>query len=146
MFFQKKFFSKKEVAEIHQAIHDAELNTSGEIRVHIEDHAKGDAITKATEIFAKLEMNKTELKNGVLFYLAVKDRTFAIIGDEGIDKKVPSHFWDEIKNNMTISFKKGEFVSGLCKGIEEAGRQLKTHFPYSKDDKNELPNEISFGN
>jgi uncharacterized membrane protein len=91
-------------------------------------------------------MHKTELRNGVLFYLAVTDKKFAILGDKGINEKVPENFWDNIKELMLDHFKKQQFTEGLCKGIEMAGEKLKTHFPLQSNDKNELTNEISIGN
>jgi uncharacterized membrane protein len=89
-------------------------------------------------------MHKTAERNGVLFYLALKDRKFAIIGDEGINNKVPVDFWDGIKEEMKMHFSDGNFTEGLSKAIDQAGKQLKTHFPYRQDDKNELSDEISF--
>jgi uncharacterized membrane protein len=89
-------------------------------------------------------MYKTALRNGVLFYFAVKDRKFAIIGDAGIHAKVPEGFWDKIKELMLKDFIEGKFTEGLSEGILLAGEQLKTHFPHQKDDVNELPDEISF--
>ena len=91
-------------------------------------------------------MHKTQARNGVLFYLAVRDRKFAIIGDEGIHKVVPENFWDAIKEQMLSQFKQGDFTSGLTQGIISAGEQLKKYFPYQKDDVNELSDELSFGN
>ncbi|MBN1599872.1 MAG: TPM domain-containing protein [Bacteroidales bacterium] len=141
----KKIFNDEAKAKITGAVKEAELNTSGEIRVHVENRCKIDVLDQASYIFKKLEMHKTELRNGVLFYLAVEDRKFAILGDAGINAKVPDNFWDEIKNVMSEHFKKGEFVQGLSKGIKMAGEQLKKHFPYQKDDINELSDEISLG-
>ena len=141
----KSIFSKETNAGIVSAIKEAEMNTSGEIRLHIEDKCKIDVLDQAAFIFKKLEMHKTDLRNGVLFYLAVSDRKFAILGDAGINAKVPDNFWDEIKDIMTIHFKNGEFVDGLTKGITMAGEQLKKHFPHQSDDVNELSDEISFG-
>lgn len=123
----------------------AELDTSGEIRVHIELHCEGDVLDRAAYIFKKLEMHKTKLRNGVLFYLALDDRKFAILGDVGINMKVPANFWDEIKEKMLGYLKAGNIAEGLSDGISMAGRQLKVHFPYKKDDVNELNDEISFG-
>jgi uncharacterized membrane protein len=91
-------------------------------------------------------MHKTKLRNGVLFYLAVKDRKFAILGDAGINAKVPEGFWDNIKDTMLNHFKNGEFARGLSEGIKMTGEQLKKHFPWKSDDVNELSDEISFGN
>ena len=95
--------------------------------------------------FEKLEMQKTEQRNGVLFYLAVKDQKFAILGDAGINALTPEDFWDTIKEKMMASFKEGAFAIGLKEGILMAGEALKSHFPYQDDDVNELSDEISFG-
>jgi uncharacterized membrane protein len=138
------FFTKEQQAQILSAIKTAEEETSGEIRVHIETSFKGDVLDRAAWVFKKLGMYKTALRNGVLFYLAVKDRKFAIIGDAGIHAKVPEGFWDKIKELMLKDFKEGKFTEGLSEGILHAGEQLKTHFPHQKDDVNELPDEISF--
>lgn len=138
-------FSEENNAQIVSSIKEAELNTSGEIRLHIDARCKIDVLDQAAFIFEKLEMHKTEERNGVLFYLAFKDRKFAILGDAGINGKVTENFWDEIKDIMGSHFSKGEFVDGLSIGIKLAGEQLKKYFPYQSDDINELSDEISFG-
>ena len=130
---------------ILQAIHDAELMTSGEIRVHVESHCSAHPIDRATEVFFQLGMQKTDLQNGVLVYLAIKDRKFSIIGDKGIDAKVPAEFWETIRDEMRAHLKKDEFGAGLAHGVKRTGEVLKTYFPYEKGDVNELSNEISFG-
>lgn len=141
----QKYFSEENKLQITNAIRVAETNTSGEIRVHIEKHCKEDVLDRAAYIFEKLEMHKTQLRNGVLFYLAIADHKFAILGDAGINQKVPENFWEEIKEEMTASFKEGKFTEGLSTGIKKAGEQLKQHFPWQEDDVNELSDEISFG-
>jgi len=141
----KDFLSNEDKKRIVDAIKEAELNTSGEIRVHIESHCKSNVLDRAAYIFEKLKMHKTALRNGVLFYLAYKDRKFAILGDAGINAKVPDNFWDEIKDKMAEKFKEGKFAEGLAKGIIESGNQLKKHFPHKADDVNELSDDISFG-
>ncbi|MBN1984928.1 MAG: TPM domain-containing protein [Prolixibacteraceae bacterium] len=140
-----KYFTEENKLQISNAIRVAEINTSGEIRVHIEKHCKGDVLDRAAYIFDKLEMQKTKLRNGVLFYLALEDRKFAILGDAGINQKVPANFWEEITNEAIKAFKEGKFSEGLANGIVKAGEQLKTHFPYQENDINELSDEISFG-
>jgi uncharacterized membrane protein len=140
----ENFFSAEEKQSLLDAIAQAELNTSGEIRLHMEGNCKIDVLDRAAYIFEKLEMNKTEQRNGVLFYLAVHDRKFAILGDAGINKLVPLNFWDVIKETMLSYFKEGKFVDGLSKGILMAGEQLKANFPFQKEDVNELSDEISF--
>ena len=140
----ENFFSKEEKKQITDAIAEAELNTSGEIRLHMEGHCKIDVLDRAAYIFEKLNMHETAQRNGVLFYLAVHDRKFAILGDGGINQVVPANFWDEIKETMLGFFKEGKFIDGLSKGILMAGEQLKANFPYHHEDVNELSDEISF--
>jgi len=141
----KDAFTAEEKKKIVNAIKEAELNTSGEIQVHLENHCKEDVMDHAAYIFKTLKMHKTELRNGVLFYMAIKDHKFAILGDAGINNKVPENFWDDIKEHMLSHFKNGDLTVGLSEGIKMAGEQLAAHFPYQKDDENELPDGISFG-
>lgn len=138
-------FTDEEKEQIVAAIKNAELNTSGEIRVHIENHCKLDVMDRAAEVFAILKLHKTALRNGVLFYLAVKDHKFAILGDAGINEKVPKGFWDNIKDHITGLFKEGKIAAGLSEGIKMTGNQLKEHFPVAENDINELSDDISFG-
>lgn len=139
-----QFFNEDQKKLITGAVKEAELNTSGEIRVHIESDCKEDVLDRAAFLFEKLEIHKTELRNGVLFYLSIKDRKFAILGDAGINAVTPDNFWEEIKETVINHFKKSEFDIGLSTGIKMAGQALKEHFPYQKDDVNELSDEISF--
>lgn len=140
-----KHFTEEDQLKITNAIRVAENNTSGEIRVHIENHCAGDVLDRAAYLFEKLEMHKTELRNGVLFYLAVEDRKFAILGDAGINHVVPEDFWESTKEVVIGKLKEGKYADGLAEGIVKAGEQLKTHFPHQSDDINELSDEISFG-
>lgn len=139
----RKVFSEAQEAEIVSAIQAAERNTSGEIRVHLDEKCPTDAYKRATVVFAKLEMHQTELRNGILFYLAFADKKFAIIGDSGINQKVPENFWNDIRDQMRQDFAAGNFTTGLCKGIAATGEALKAYFPYQDDDINELPDQIS---
>jgi len=138
------FFTREQQAQIHDAIKEAEGETSGEIRVHIETWLTGNVLDRAAWIFKKIGMHATEKRNGVLFYFAVRNKEFAIIGDGGINAKVPENFWDKAKNVLQKHFRNERFAEGLIEGILMAGRQLKEHFPHTKGDVNELPDEISF--
>ena len=139
------FLSKEDEQEIVEAIRVAEKNTSGEIRVHIEQTTSKVPFDRALEVFHELKMDETQLKNGVLFYFAVADKGFAICGDKGINDVVAPDFWDCTKNKMVEQFKSGNFKQGIVDGILSAGEQLKKHFPWSENDTNELSNEISKG-
>ena len=138
-------FTQEQQQQIVAAVKEAELNTSGEIKVHIDRKCKEDVLDRAAYIFDKLEMQKTDLRNGVLIYLAVADKKLAILGDAGINTKVPEDFWDTTRDFMINHFKEGKFTEGLAGGIKLAGEQLKAHFPYQSDDVNELSDDISFG-
>ncbi|MFD2999974.1 TPM domain-containing protein [Pontibacter toksunensis] len=132
--------------KIIAAIQEAESNTSGEIRVHVESNCEGDVLDRATEVFAELHMHQTEQRNGVLFYVALEDHQFAVLGDAGINAIVPDHFWEDITAEVIKDFKQKKYAEGLAKGILMAGQQLKAHFPYdTKGDINELSDDVSFG-
>lgn len=139
------FLTSQEEQEIVEAIRTAEKNTSGEIRVHLETHTDEDAFDRAAEVFDFLHMNNTKQSNGVLIYVAVEDRTLVIMGDKGINDKVPPHFWESTKDVIISQFKAGKMKQGLVDGILKAGEQLKQHFPYKATDTNELPDDISVG-
>jgi len=143
---QKPLLSASEQEQIVEAIRAAEMATSGEVRVHIEQFCpETDVLERTKEVFEQLGMHRTDLKNGVLFYLAVTDRKFAVIGDRGINERVPDGFWNDVRDLMRACFVKQAYSDGLSKGIELAGQQLKTYFPRQNDDVNELPDDISFG-
>ena len=139
------FLTKEEESAIVEAIRVAEKNTSGEIRVHIEATTSLDAYDRAMEVFHELNMDATELQNGVLVYLAVNDKTFVICGDKGINDVVAPDFWDCTRDAMVSQFKLGNYKQGLIDGILNAGEQLKKYFPWQEGDTNELSNEISKG-
>lgn len=139
------FLSQDEEQEIVQAILEAEKDTSGEIRVHIEAHTREDHFSRAKEVFHILKMDNTKEGNGVLIYVAVHDRKFVICGDKGINDVVPKGFWDSTKDIIEAHFRERHYKKGLVEGIKEAGKELKAHFPWKANDTNELSNEISKG-
>lgn len=140
-----KFLSEQDRSRVKKAVEQAESVTSGEIRVYMEDECPDDYLGRAAFIFEKLGMTQTELRNGVLIYIAVKDHVLAIIGDSGIHAKVGDMFWEEIKEQMMQRFKKGEYADGIVEAVHAAGKALSSYFPHNREDKNELPDDITFG-
>lgn len=138
----REVFDPKACATIEASIAKAELLTSGEVRFYVEDNLKGDVLDRAAQIFEHLNMHATEQRNGVLVYLAVGARQFAIIGDIGINNKVPVGFWDSVKETMQGHFKNGQLVEGVCAGILASGEKLAEHFPRLANDRNELSNQV----
>ena len=139
------YFTKEQQHQITESIRQAELDTSGEIRVRIERFCREDVLDHAAWLFYQLEMEKTAQRNGVLIYVAVESRKFAVIGDKGINSIVPPDFWDSVKEIMRTQFAQGNLTDGISLAVLEAGKLLKQHFQYRKDDTNELPDDISFG-
>lgn len=144
---KKDFFSQEENQQLVDAIQKAEQQTSGEVRIFVESKCKYvDALDRAQEIFFSLKMNETELRNGTLIYVAVKDKQAAVFGDEGIHQKVGAQYWKDVVTKMLFQFRNQKLADGICQGIHDLGEALKFYFPYHSDtDKNELPDEIVFG-
>lgn len=140
-----KLFSEQQRDQIVAAIKSAESRSSAEIRVHIENNCKEDVLDRAVEVFAELKMDQTELRNGVLIYIAVKDHKTAIIGDQSINSHVKREFWQECYAAMKGHFAAGEFTEGICEAIRRLEAELEEHFPHQSDDVNELSDDISFG-
>ena len=138
--------NREEDRRVVEAIKQAERNTSGEMKVHIENRCKGNVEERSLVVFNKLKLNETKLRNGVLIYLAVRDHKFAILGDEGINNVVGQGFWNDVKDLMLSHFKENRFAEGLEQGIQRCGEKLKTYFPYQSDDINEIPDDISYEN
>jgi uncharacterized membrane protein len=140
---QKEFLAQLDQQRIVEAIRAAEQETSGEIRVHVQPKARGGELRWVAErTFERLGMTKTAARNGVLLFIASEEQRFVILGDKGIDEKVPDGFWDEIAAKLTIRFKNGEFTAGIVDAIAAAGEHLQAYFPRAADDVNELSDEI----
>ena len=146
-FKRKSFFSEEETRIIVKAIRQAEKQTSGEVRVYVENRCSWmDAMDRAAEIFFRLKMEKTEQRNATLVYVALKDRQLAVFGDEGIHNKVGNEYWSKVVGEMISSFNRKDYAKGIAECVIQIGEALKTHFPFERDtDKNELPDEIVFG-
>lgn len=139
-----RYISKIDEQRIIDAIREAETNTSGEIRVHVQPRCKGEPMDVARKVFERLGMTRTEQRNGVLFFVAYKNKKFTILGDKGINEIVPENFWESIVKTVTDCFSENRTADGLCAGIIAAGDALKKYFPYQTDDVNELDDEISY--
>ncbi|HVF82225.1 MAG TPA: TPM domain-containing protein [Flavisolibacter sp.] len=144
---KKEFFTAEETQQLVAAIQNAEQRTSGEVRLFIESKCRFiDAFDRAKEIFIQLKMDKTELRNATLIYIAIDDKQAAVMGDEGIHQKVGQEYWKAEVAKMLQQFRAEKLVDGICVAITDLGEALQHHFPYNSDtDKNELPDEIIFG-
>ena len=137
--------TEAELKRVRDAIAAAELRTSGEIRVHMEDHIEEDVLDHAAFIFEELGMHRTRERNGVLIYLSVGDRKLAVIGDEGINRRVPENFWNDVLGLLKLHLAAGRPAEGLVEAVHTVGEKLRNHFPLQDNDRDELPNDISFG-
>ncbi len=136
---------RKDKRNIADAIHRAEELTSGEIRVHLKKKCGADVLSEAKKVFRRLKMHRTHERNGVLIFVALDSRRFAILGDEGIHKKVGASFWDEARDRMAAHFLQGLIREGILGGVSSAGEKLKKHFPRHTNDKDELSNKVTIG-
>lgn len=139
------FLTADQQKTVVDAVRIAERGTSGEIRIHIDGDCDSDPLKRAEEVFLKLGMHRTKLRNGVLIYVACNTKVFSIIGDKGINEAVPKNFWEDVIGIMSVRFREGQFAEGLAEAVKAAGEKLKAFFPISSDDINEQPDEISFG-
>lgn len=138
------FLTVEQQETVVSAVRLAEKGTSGEIRIHIDSDCAGDPLKRAEDVFVRLGMNRTRLRNGVLIYLACNTKVFAVIGDKGINDCVPENFWNDVISVMREYFRQGMFAEGLSEAVLKAGEKLKAYFPYQSDDVNEQPDDISF--
>lgn len=142
---KSKFFNPVEAAAIRQAVAEAESRTSGEIRVYVESFCKENVLDRAAWRFSQLGMQKTRERTGVLIYLAVNSRKMAVIGDAGINAKVPVGFWDAVRDVIIGRLKEGQMCLGLVEGVRKVGELMQAHFPRSADDRNELSDDVVCG-
>lgn len=138
-----KEISEQAKLHIEDAIAKAELKISAEIRVHLEQSCKENVMDRAAFIFSKLEMHKTEQRNGILIYAAFGNRKLAIIGDAGINQYLKQEDWDYIKDSILSEFRQGNIEAGLIMGVQLAGEKLHRFFPILPNDINELPNKVT---
>ena len=140
-----EFLTRAELDRVRDAVRSAEQRTSGEIRVHLDAAIMEGVLDHAAFVFDDLGMKKTKNRNGVLLYVSVPSRKVAVIGDAGIHAKSGQHYWDSVLELVLSDFREGRFCDGLCAGVERIGEQLREHFPYQRDDVNELDDDVSFG-
>lgn len=147
--FNKKrdFFTADQQQRMVQAIQQAEKNTSGEVRFFVESKCKYvDPVDRAQEIFFSLKMEQTKDRNAVLLYMAMDDHQLALYADEGIYQRLSTQYWNDEVKKIIAHFTKADYTGGICHVITDIGEALKKEFPYESSDKNELPDEIIFGN
>lgn len=147
IFRKKDFFSAEDKQRIVDAVRNAERMTSGEVRVFVESRCSYiDAIDRVTELFYKFKMDRTESRNGVLVYVAMKDRQLAVFGDVNIHNKVGAEYWSAEVKKMLSNFNRNNYTEGICEVVKDIGETLTAHFPFNNEkDKNELPDDILFG-
>ncbi|MBL7745751.1 MAG: TPM domain-containing protein [Chitinophagaceae bacterium] len=147
LFRKKQFFNESEKNLIVEAIRNAEKRTSGEVRVFIESKCRYvDAIDRAAEIFFRLKMEKTDDRNAVLLYVAMKDHQLAVFADQGIYQRMGQEYWNDEIKKMISNFNQHDHAAGIRQCVKEIGEALHYHFPFDNDtDKNELPDDIVFG-
>jgi uncharacterized membrane protein len=141
----RQFMSDADLEAVRRAITEAEGGTAAEIRVHLDHRCPGDAIARATEVFERLGMHRTEGRHGVLIYVAISHRKLAVIGDQGIHVRVGGTYWQGLVTDVLAHFRDERPRDGLLHAVAELGAALHQHFPRDPDDQNELSDEVSIG-
>ena len=141
----EEWLTPAELGRVRDAVQAAEKRTSGEIRVHLDVAIMEDVLDHAAFVFDDLGMARTKDRNGVLIYVSVPGRKVAVIGDVAIHAKLGDGYWYGVLDLILGHFKQDRFCDGLCAGVERLGEQLREHFPYQRDDVNELSDNVSFG-
>lgn len=142
---ERRLLSREDEGRVVEAIRAAERRTSGEIRVHVEARCKGEALDEAAGVFERLGMTRTAARNGVLVFLAVDDRKFAIVGDRGIHGRVGAAFWGGLRDRLAERLREGRAADGLVEVVESIGAELGRSFPRAGEDRNELSDDLSYG-
>lgn len=140
-----EWLSDAELKRVRQAVQQAEKRTSGEIRVHLDIAIMDHVLDHAAYVFQDLGMQNTKERNGVLLYVSVPGRKVAVIGDAGIHAKLGQAYWQDVLDTVLAHFKQQRFCDGLCTGVQMIGEKLAEHFPWQRDDVNELSDDVSFG-
>ena len=141
----RRFMSEADLDAVARAVAEAEAGTAGEIRVHLDARCAGDPMARAVELFERLGMTRTRLRNGVLIYLAIGDRKLAVIGDAGVHARVSPDYWQGLRETLVRHFREGRPRDGLVAAVRDVGATLRHHFPRAPDDRNELSDEVSLG-
>lgn len=139
----RELFSEQDLEDLHRAIAEAEKKTSGEIKLDFEYDVQRDSLHHAERIFEALGLTATRERNATLIVMFLKDRKFAVVGDEGIHKRVPIDFWQSVVRKIEDRFRENQFRQGLLEGIAELAEKLSVHFPCAGDDRDEIDNRIA---
>ncbi len=148
LFSAHPLLTVEERKTISDTIAAIERRTTGEIRVSIRkrrawNERKLTLHRFALKNFFELGMDKTRHKSGVLLFFSMGERSFQIIADEGIHKKVSDGYWDDLAAAMSAHFKEKRFCEGICEVVKEIGKKLEEEFPRTTNEADELPNDVS---
>ena len=142
----KRVLSDADFEAISASIADAESQTSGMIKVHLERRVHGhhgDALDRAKDVFARLQMHQTVERHAVLIYLALEDRKLAVIGDRGIHDRVGDAYWASIRDHMVASLRAGAPREALVGAVDRVGRALREHFPRRPGDVQDSSDDLT---
>ncbi|MGH7675524.1 MAG: TPM domain-containing protein [Gemmatimonadales bacterium] len=145
----RRLFTEADFAAIAGAVAQVEATTSAELRVHLERRVhrwpgqRADALRRARKVFTHLGMHLTAERHGVLIYLALEDHKLAVVGDEGIHRRVGDQYWEVVRDLMIARLREGRALDAVLFGVAEVGRVLAEHFPRRPDDRNELSDQVS---
>lgn len=108
----------------------------------IEQEVEKEVQKAALAAFYEEQLYRTRDENGILIYISVFEQKVWILGDTNINAKIEQQVWDSVVEELTAGIKTGKQCKALCEAIVRIGSILQDHFPYQKDDIDELHNLI----
>lgn len=99
---------------------------------------------RAVRAFFEKRLYKTKDENGILIFISLFERKVWILGDRGVDRKIPHEIWQTYARELSTGIREGHACAALCAGIGKCGALLAEHFPKVADDLNELPDDLIY--
>ncbi|MCX7877105.1 MAG: TPM domain-containing protein [Ignavibacteria bacterium] len=142
-----KYFSEEDLQKIQEALDELERKTCGEIVLSFHERLTlweklYDRHELALKDFRRLGVSNTKYRTGILFYVLFSEKYFDIIADEGIYRKIPDEFWNELESELQESFRQGKFAEGILTLIRKAQKLLEKEFPQRGSSEDEIQGEI----
>lgn len=88
--------------------------------------------------FAERVAGRTAKANGILIFVAMKERHVEIVPDAGFAHQVGDGAWETVVAAMTAALREGRVTEGVIAGVTACARIAATVFPYDPADRNEI--------
>jgi len=97
---------------------------------------------RALRAFYEKGLYKTKANTGVLFFISLLEHKVWVLADKGIYEKIDQQTLNTFALTVSKGIKENRGCEALCQAINEAGKILAQHFPFTTGDTNELSDHI----